>query len=441
MFRSNKQGFLLFFVVVICFVLLVKILSSDNIIGKKASKEVLRFKKIYSLFKDALHEMDRISKSIGYADETHELLNKIIKNGKEEKYGKLVKEKEEFESFLNNFTIQYPAADIIDIYGTSELYTKQRYFRGTSLTTDYKEIAVFKNLIDSIDSENTKALENSKGEIIWLYNNKEIGKLMCGRKIHNQYNFKPIGMLVISCNILKLFENILLDLNIKKEEVIINTGNTFLSLTNSKQTNIPDAVIALIQESKADSKTLLIKIENDIFFIDNSIHESITLIYRVKYEILSLEMIILLMIVIIITVLSMLGIVLYKTEKRRIKELEILGDIKEGKRPIDPGIKKAIQYIFDNSWNPDLCHEHVRALTGLSVNIFNSMFKRVTKTEFRKFLPNVRFLKVEKDLETTNKKITDIALDAGFSDIANFNRQFKKKHNLSPNEYRKKYKK
>ncbi|MBW4037039.1 MAG: helix-turn-helix domain-containing protein, partial [Proteobacteria bacterium] len=35
-------------------------------------------------------------------------------------------------------------------------------------------------------------------------------------------------------------------------------------------------------------------------------------------------------------------------------------------------------------------------------------------------------------LETTTRSVTDIALDAGFSDCAHFSRQFKALHGLSP---------
>jgi transcriptional regulator GlxA family with amidase domain len=39
-------------------------------------------------------------------------------------------------------------------------------------------------------------------------------------------------------------------------------------------------------------------------------------------------------------------------------------------------------------------------------------------------------------LENTTRSVTDIALDAGFSDCAHFSRQFKSLHGLSPSRAR-----
>ena len=55
----------------------------------------------------------------------------------------------------------------------------------------------------------------------------------------------------------------------------------------------------------------------------------------------------------------------------------------------------------------------------------------------KEYTDSLRLQAAEKLLVETDKKIIEIAWDAGFSSLSSFNRFFKKKTGMTPTEYRK----
>ncbi len=55
---------------------------------------------------------------------------------------------------------------------------------------------------------------------------------------------------------------------------------------------------------------------------------------------------------------------------------------------------------------------------------------------FYEYLMRVRFQKALSELAETNKNLTDIALDNGFSDLKSFNARFRSVLHCMPSEYR-----
>lgn len=74
----------------------------------------------------------------------------------------------------------------------------------------------------------------------------------------------------------------------------------------------------------------------------------------------------------------------------------------------------------------------------LSVSAFSRLFKKVTGNSFTDYIKNVRLSHAEGELLNTNKTITDIAADCGFSNLSAFNKVFRQSFHISPKEYRKK---
>lgn len=68
---------------------------------------------------------------------------------------------------------------------------------------------------------------------------------------------------------------------------------------------------------------------------------------------------------------------------------------------------------------------------------FSNLVKTITGMNFLEYLNHVRVLAAERFLISTDKKISDIAFECGFSDIRSLNRYFKKWYECTPNEYRK----
>ncbi len=79
---------------------------------------------------------------------------------------------------------------------------------------------------------------------------------------------------------------------------------------------------------------------------------------------------------------------------------------------------------------------HMAELAGLNPDYFSRVFKSVTGQPLIQYLNTVRISIAEKLLVTTDKQITDILLETGFSSLSYFNRTFKKIKLCSPSEYR-----
>ncbi len=76
-------------------------------------------------------------------------------------------------------------------------------------------------------------------------------------------------------------------------------------------------------------------------------------------------------------------------------------------------------------------------LLNLNYNYFCRLFKTAVGKPFVQYLNFVRVSEAERQLVMTEKPVTDIILDTGFSSLSYFNRVFKKMKGFSPSEYRK----
>ena len=96
-------------------------------------------------------------------------------------------------------------------------------------------------------------------------------------------------------------------------------------------------------------------------------------------------------------------------------------------------ILQYIQTHFSDSINlKDLSKKYF-----LSESALSRMFKKETGQNFVEYLRNIRLEKVRQQLLYTDKKITEIAFESGFSDISALNKNFKKVYGISPGNFRK----
>ncbi len=98
-------------------------------------------------------------------------------------------------------------------------------------------------------------------------------------------------------------------------------------------------------------------------------------------------------------------------------------------------IEGLLKYLEDN------CHKHLELdaianIAGLDKHYLCREFKRITGRTIFEYLLSRRLQKAMYELRTTDKKIIDIALDSGFANISNFNRQFKQSIKTTPTGYR-----
>lgn len=73
---------------------------------------------------------------------------------------------------------------------------------------------------------------------------------------------------------------------------------------------------------------------------------------------------------------------------------------------------------------------------GWSSSHFMRWFKKMTGDSFTSYVNDRRLAEAAEALRQTDDKILTISQDAGFMNLSNFNRQFKKRYGVTPREYR-----
>lgn len=111
-----------------------------------------------------------------------------------------------------------------------------------------------------------------------------------------------------------------------------------------------------------------------------------------------------------------------------------------GQAPIDRHIQKVLTYIEAHLTNP-LPIQSLAEISGYSPSYFKSKFRNETGITPAEFITLQKVRYAQKLLETTERSITDIAYELGFSSSNYFSSVFKKITNISPLSYRKAYRK
>lgn len=101
-------------------------------------------------------------------------------------------------------------------------------------------------------------------------------------------------------------------------------------------------------------------------------------------------------------------------------------------------LQPVINYIQENYSQP-LTLDDLASIVHLSEGQFCRSFKQLTGMTPFQYLVRYRILQSCHDLNTTNKKITDIASTHGFNNISYYNRAFFKVMNMTPTEYRRQF--
>lgn len=98
-------------------------------------------------------------------------------------------------------------------------------------------------------------------------------------------------------------------------------------------------------------------------------------------------------------------------------------------------IEKICKYI-DENFGKEISLSEIAALVNMSESAASHFFKKRTSRSFITYLTDVRIGHASRMLAETTMNISTIAYECGFSNMANFNRTFKKYHNQTPTEYR-----
>ncbi|MFY0664738.1 MAG: helix-turn-helix domain-containing protein [Natronospirillum sp.] len=98
-------------------------------------------------------------------------------------------------------------------------------------------------------------------------------------------------------------------------------------------------------------------------------------------------------------------------------------------------VNRVVNYITERFTGP-LTLEEVAAQIHLSPVAFSRFFQRATGHGFKEFLLSLRVGKACEYLENTDRPITQICYDVGFTNLSNFNRRFLAVKGMTPTDYR-----
>ena len=119
------------------------------------------------------------------------------------------------------------------------------------------------------------------------------------------------------------------------------------------------------------------------------------------------------------------------------KEVEPLSNLNFIGRPTgneNKKLERVFQFIFDN-YHQTIKLEEVANVANLSVSAFSRFFKKSTRKTFSQFVNELRISMACKKLLSDDFAISEICYEVGFSNLSNFNRQFKKITGFTPSKY------
>ncbi len=98
-------------------------------------------------------------------------------------------------------------------------------------------------------------------------------------------------------------------------------------------------------------------------------------------------------------------------------------------------IRPALEYMMSN-YQENISIDQLANLIPLSKSYFMGCFKKAVGVGAIEHLTQLRINAACGELSDTDKRISEISYDCGYSNLSNFNRQFKKFVGCSPKEYR-----
>ncbi|MEZ9834061.1 helix-turn-helix domain-containing protein [Vibrio breoganii] len=99
-----------------------------------------------------------------------------------------------------------------------------------------------------------------------------------------------------------------------------------------------------------------------------------------------------------------------------------------------------IEDFISNNLGKEIREEDVAKLSNLSTAYFSRFFRKHKDISFQDYLTRQRIALAQNMLKQyPSEKISSVAYQTGYSDVAYFNRVFKKQTSLTPTEYRKSF--
>ena len=103
--------------------------------------------------------------------------------------------------------------------------------------------------------------------------------------------------------------------------------------------------------------------------------------------------------------------------------------------------RERLQSVFDaieKNYMQNLTAREMADFCNMSYSYFSRFFKSAIGKSFTEYLNHVRLKEAEKKLISTDKTITEIAMESGFSSTSYFISQFRRHKHVSPRQFRQK---
>lgn len=98
-------------------------------------------------------------------------------------------------------------------------------------------------------------------------------------------------------------------------------------------------------------------------------------------------------------------------------------------------LENVLGYI-DQNYMRTVSAEKMARLCNMSYSYFSRFFKASIGRSFSEYLTYVRVTEAEKLLITTNKNVSQVAMETGFSNASYFITQFKKHRQMTPKKFK-----
>lgn len=122
-------------------------------------------------------------------------------------------------------------------------------------------------------------------------------------------------------------------------------------------------------------------------------------------------------------------------EKNKISRLQKESTLSESKYGYSKTIKKSIDYIHKN-YKQHISLQDISNYVFLSHEYFSRLFKEEVGENFSSYLTNYRMKKAESLIKNTHMKISQIAIEVGYTNASYFSRSYKKFKGISPEDDR-----
>ncbi len=99
-------------------------------------------------------------------------------------------------------------------------------------------------------------------------------------------------------------------------------------------------------------------------------------------------------------------------------------------------IERALQFIR-RRFREKLSLASAGAAVGMDKESFRRFFRRTVRLGFADYVTELRLAHAQRLLARSDRSISEIALDSGFPNLSNFNRQFLRRRGRTPRDYRK----